>query len=56
MTKIESKPIGNKNFDVIFYIDLVGNLRNPELLALISHLESEYDAFKFLGNYKEIDG
>ncbi|PWL72314.1 MAG: prephenate dehydratase [Clostridiales bacterium] len=56
MTKIESKPIGNKNFDVIFYIDLVGNLRNPEVLALISHLESEYDAFKFLGNYKEIDG
>lgn len=56
MTKIESKPIGNKNFDVIFYIDLIGNLRNPEVLALINHLESEYDAFKFLGNYKEIEG
>lgn len=53
LTKIESKPIGNRNFDVIFYIDFLGNLRNPAVFSLISHLESEFDSFKFLGNYHE---
>ncbi len=55
LTKIESKPIGTKNFDVIFYIDFLGNVRDENVFYLLNHLESEYEPFKFLGNYKETE-
>ncbi len=56
LTKIESKPIGTKNFDVIFYIDFLGNLRRPEICHLINSLSGEFEYFKFLGNYPETEG
>ncbi len=56
LTKIESKPIGTKNFDVIFYIDFLGNLRKPEIFHLINCLSDEFEYFKFLGNYPETEG
>ena len=56
LTKIESKPIGTKNFDVIFYIDFLGNLRSPLIYHLINNLAGEFPYFKFLGNYPEIEG
>ena len=56
LTKIESKPMGTKNFDVIFYIDFLGNLRSPEIYHLINNLSGEFKYFKFLGNYPEIEG
>ncbi len=55
MSKIESKPFGNKNFDVIFYIDFNANLHDKKALDLVDDLSKEYDAFKFLGNYIKID-
>lgn len=56
LTKIESKPIGTKNFDVIFYIDFYGNVRTPAVFHLINNLAGEYEHFKFLGNYLETEG
>ena len=56
LTKIESRPIGTKNFDVIFYIDFLGNVRKPEIYHLINNLDNEFEFFKFLGNYPEIEG
>ena len=55
ISKIESKPIGTKNFDVIFYIDFLGNVRDENVFYLLNHLESEYEPFKFLGNYKDTE-
>ncbi|EEG29163.1 chorismate mutase [[Clostridium] methylpentosum DSM 5476] len=52
LTKIESKPIGNKNFDVIFYLDFTGNVLNESTIHLINDLSNELSGFKFLGNYK----
>lgn len=56
LTKIESKPLGTKNFDVIFYIDFFGNLRTPEIYNLVNSLDGEFEFFKFLGNYPETEG
>lgn len=53
MTKIESRPAGNKNFDTIFYINFTGNIADQTVLDLLGSLSRELDYFKFLGNYPE---
>ncbi len=54
LTKIESRPIANTDFDVLFYLDFEGSLNSPNVIKLIRELEGELSYFKFLGNYKEI--
>lgn len=53
MSKIESKPMGTKNFDFIFYIDFSGKLSDPAILELLSDLSKECEYFKFFGSYYE---
>ena len=54
LTMIESRPIANTDFDVVFYLDFEGSLDSPEVAMLMSELEFELSYFRFLGNYKEI--
>ena len=54
LTMIESKPIANSDFDVVFYLDFEGSIKRPEVVKLITELENELAFFRFLGNYKEI--
>ena len=54
MEKIESKPIGNKNFDAMFYIDFRGNLKDHNVSVLLNDLSTDLIDFKYLGNYQEI--
>ncbi len=51
---IESMPIANTDFDVIFYLDFEGSILSPDVVKLINELNSELSYFKFLGNYVEI--
>lgn len=51
---IESMPIANTDFDVIFYLDFEGSIKSPDVAKLINELNSELSYFKFLGNYSEI--
>lgn len=51
---IESMPIANTDFDVIFYLDFEGSITSPDVAKLINELNSELSYFKFLGNYSEI--
>ena len=51
---IESMPIANTDFDVIFYLDFEGKITSPDVAKLINELEAELSYFKFLGNYSEI--
>lgn len=53
MSKIESKPMGTRNFDFIFYIDFSGSLTDPSILELLNDLAQEYEYFKFFGSYCE---
>ena len=51
---IESMPIANTDFDVIFYLDFEGKITTPDVAKLINELNSELSYFKFLGNYSEV--
>ena len=54
LSMIESMPIANTDFDVVFYLDFQGAIDTPEVAKLMSELEQELSYFKFLGNYEEI--
>lgn len=54
LTKLESRPIANTDFDALFYLDFEGSIKSPDVVKLIRELETELGYFKFLGNYKEI--
>ncbi len=53
LTKIESRPIADKNFEYDFYLDFTGNVREDHTLNLILSLYDELPRFSFLGNYTE---
>jgi chorismate mutase/prephenate dehydratase len=53
LTKIESRPYQQKNFEYFFYIDFTGSVRSPSTLKLLSMLSEELPVFYFLGNYNE---
>ena len=54
LTKIESRPIKNSDFDYEFYLDFKGNVRDKDVFVLLSSLAEELKSFTFLGNYREI--
>ena len=54
LTMIESRPIANTDFDVVFYLDFEGSLSSPPVARLMAELEYELSYFRFLGSYKEI--
>ncbi len=53
LTKLESRPIGNGDFNYYFYADLMGNTKDETTIDLLCALSSELPEFKFLGNYHE---
>ena len=50
---IESKPVANGSFDVIFYLDFKGNIADKNTSSLLNELKNELSYFKFLGNYED---
>ncbi len=50
MTKIESRPIANGSFEVVFYIDFKGNVRDRAVAAFLNDLCRSCQEFKLLGN------
>ncbi len=51
MTKIESRPIPNTDFEFRFYFDFEGDVKNERVLSLLCALQNELENFQFLGNY-----
>lgn len=56
LTKIESRPIPDSNFQYYFYLDFTGNVREAGTLRLLCALQEELPAFTLLGNYMERTG
>jgi len=56
LLKLESRPIPEKEFEFMFYFDIEASAYAPELLELISGLESDSEQFKYLGTYAETIG
>lgn len=54
LTKIESRPIPDKSFEYLFYLDFSGNVRNEHVMNLMCALSEEMPEFTFFGNYKEM--
>lgn len=54
LTKIESRPVPNTDFEFMFYFDFEGEVTNPAVIDIIASLENNSDKFLFLGAYKEI--
>lgn len=53
LTKLESRPIPGSDFEFMFYFDLDASVYSPELINLLSELESQPETFVFLGCYTE---
>ena len=53
LTKLESRPGKNGDFETQFYLDFLGNVEDNKTLSLLSALYTELNEFSFLGNYKE---
>ncbi len=54
LTKLESRPIANSQFEFMFYFDFEGDIESEGVLNLIADLDNGSDKFVFLGSYKEI--
>jgi chorismate mutase/prephenate dehydratase len=54
LTKLESRPIANSQFEFMFYFDFEGEIENENVLNLLGELDNSSDKFVFLGSYKEI--
>lgn len=55
LTKLESRPIPERNFEFRFYFDLVAPAGSPALSHLIAELSGEHEEFRYLGTYGEIE-
>ena len=51
MTKIESRPIKNKQWEYRFFIDFNGNLKDEAVINALIGLKEETSSLKILGNY-----
>lgn len=56
LTKLESRPTKDRNFDYYFYLDFTGSVEQESTIDLLCALEEELPVFNFLGNYPEIQG
>ena len=54
LTKIESRPIENSDFDFMFYFDFEGSVEDATVRTLIAELQNSSENFVLLGSYKEI--
>lgn len=51
MLKIESRPMADKTWEYLFYIDFDGNLQKEEVRQAVEQIKSKSTYFKLLGNY-----
>ncbi len=54
LTKLESRPLPERNFEFMFYFDLETPVYSPEFVKLINDLDHECETFEYLGSYSEV--
>lgn len=54
LTKLESRPIPDREFEFMFYFDLDCPIYSQDLIQLIGELPSACDSFQYLGSYSEM--
>ena len=53
LTKLESRPIPDRDFEFMFYFDIDVSIYSPKYYTVISELEKICEDFRFLGSYSE---
>ena len=54
VTKLESRPIPNRDFEFMFYFDLETSIYSGEFIQLMCELDDLCEEFKYLGSYCEV--
>ena len=54
VTKLESRPISDREFEFMFYFDLESSIYSDQFAELMCELESLCEEFKYLGSYTEV--
>lgn len=54
LTKLESRPLPDRDFEFMFYFDLVASVYSPRFAELMAGLDGLCEAFKYLGSYSEV--
>lgn len=52
LIRIESRPIRDGSFDVLFFLDFSGKLTDPSVKAVMRDLEENLDTFRCIGTFK----
>ena len=54
VTKLESRPLPDREFEFMFYFDLETSIYSEEFIQLMCELEDLCEEFKYLGSYSEV--
>ena len=54
VTKLESRPIPDREFEFMFYFDLETSIYSDEFVQLMCELDELCEEFKYLGSYSEV--
>lgn len=54
VTKLESRPIPDRDFEFMFYFDLDTSIYSEEFVQLMCELDDLCEEFKYLGSYNEV--
>ena len=54
VTKLESRPIPEREFEFMFYFDLETSIYSEEFVQLMCELDELCEDFKYLGSYTEV--
>ena len=54
VTKLESRPIPDRDFEFMFYFDLETSIYSEEFIQLMCELQDLCEEFKYLGSYREV--
>lgn len=53
LTKLESRPFRGRDFEYKFFVDFMGSLSEPSVMAVIDMFRQELPELRVLGNYTE---
>ena len=54
VTKLESRPIPDRDFEFMFYFDLDTSIYSEEFVQLMCEIQDLCEEFKYLGSYSEV--
>lgn len=54
VTKLESRPLPDREFEFMFYFDLETSIYSEEFVQLMCEIEDFCEEFKYLGSYTEV--